>query len=298
MTSHQMALLSDLFSDMPDRTTRRGPLLMGIVNVTPDSFSDGGRLPDAPSAIDHALRLLDDGADIVDIGGESTRPPGRDYGAGSAQVDSDEEMRRVLPVIEGIRRLRPEAVISIDTMKPIVARRAVDAGAGIINDVSAGSFDPEIRNVAADYDVPYILMHGHDPHDRRPAHEYRYDDIVTDVKEFLRERISRTRDAGVRNIVADVGIGFAKGKRENLELLRRHREFLTLGVPMLVGASRKSFIGSLLGGLPPDERLFGTLGANAAAVLNGASILRAHDIRAAREFFTVFLAVAGIDRRT
>lgn len=290
-----MTLDSELFYG--DRTIPHRPLLMGIVNVTPDSFSDGGRLPDAASAIDHALRLLDDGADIVDIGGESTRPPGRDYGIGSTEVNVEEELRRVIPVIEGLRRRRPDARISIDTMKSTVARRGIEAGAGIINDVSGGRFDPAILNVAAEYDTPYVLMHGHDPHDRRPATEYHYDDVVVEVAGFLRKQIAEARAAGVRQIVADVGIGFAKGKRENLELLRRHREFLSLGVPMLVGASRKSFIGSLLGGLPPDERLFGTLGAGAAAVMNGAAILRIHDVRETREFFTVFLAASGIDQK-
>ncbi len=263
------------------------PLLMGIVNATPDSFSDGGAHRDAHDAIAHALCLLDEGADIIDIGGESTRPPGADYGAGSAAITLDEELRRVIPVIEGLHRERPDATISIDTMKPEVARQAVAAGARIINDVSAGSYDSSIWSVAGELGVPYILMHGHDPRNRVTADTVRYGDVVEEVFTFLRERIDAARSAGAGEVIADVGIGFAKGAEQNMQLLREHRRFLDLGVPLLVGASRKSFIGRMLGGLPPEERLYGTLAAHAVAAFNGASIVRVHDVRPAREFFTV-----------
>jgi dihydropteroate synthase len=269
------------------------PRIMGIVNVTPDSFSDGGLYLDAGRGARHAIQLLDEGADIIDIGGESTRPPGNDYGSGSAAISEEEELRRVLPVIERVKAERPDAVISIDTMKAGVARRAAAAGASIINDVSAGRHDESIWSVAAELNLPYILMHGHDPADRRSVDETAYDDVVAEVHEFLRERIALAARAGVRRIIADVGIGFAKGLRENVRLLREHDRFIDLGVPLLVGASRKSFIGRLLGGLPPDERLHGTLAAHAAAALGGATIIRAHDVRAAREFFTVFSALIG-----
>jgi dihydropteroate synthase len=264
---------------------------MGIINVTPDSFSDGGAHLRAEDAVAHGLRLLDEGADIIDIGGESTRPPGSDYGAGSASVPADEEMARVIPVIEGLRAARPGVVISIDTVKPAVAERAVEAGATIINDVSAGSFDAAIWEVAARHDVPYIVMHGHDPHNRTRADAVSYGNVVEEVFAFLRERIDAARRAGVRDLIADVGIGFSKGAADNITLLREHRRFLDLGVPLLVGASRKSFIGRLLGGAPPEERLIGTLAAHAVATLNGASILRVHDVREAREFFRVFEAL-------
>lgn len=266
----------------------RSPLLMGIINVTPDSFSDGGAYLDPADALDQALRLIDEGADIIDIGGESTRPPGTDYGSGAAAISEEEELARVIPVIEAVHAARPDAMISIDTMKPRVARRALEAGAAIINDVSAGSFDREIWNVAAELDVPYVLMHGHDPRNRVPADAVRYDDVVEEVFAFLSERIAGARAAGVGEIIADVGIGFSKGAADNITLLREHRRFLELGVPLLVGASRKSFIGRMLGGLPPEQRLIGTLAAHAAAMLGGASILRVHDVGAAREFFTVF----------
>jgi dihydropteroate synthase len=268
------------------------PLLMGIVNVTPDSFSDGGSYISADSAFDHAIRLLDDGADIVDIGGESTRPPGRTYGAGSAPVSSGEERRRVIPVIERLARERPDATISIDTMKADVARAAIEAGARIINDVSAGRFDRSMWEIAREHDVPYILMHGHDPNERRPLEEIVYADLLLEVHTFLAERIAEARAAGVRTIIADVGIGFAKGARENIALLREHDRFRTLGVPLLVGPSRKAFIGALLGGAVAHERVNGTIAACAVAATNGASILRIHDVRAVREFFTVYTAIA------
>ncbi len=267
------------------------PVLMGIVNVTPDSFSDGGRYLQPKLAIEHALRMLEEGADIVDIGGESTRPPGRDYGVGSRAVEAAEELRRVIPVIEGVRRARPDAVISVDTMKPEVARRAVEAGARIINDVSGGRFDEEIFHVAAESGARYVLMHGHDPSDIRPVDQIGYRDVVEEVFEFLRTRIERARAAGVREVIADVGIGFSKGVGENVALLRRHERFLELGVPLLVGASRKSFVGRLTGLTAPQMRLNGTLAAEAVAVLNGATMLRVHDVAPTREFFAVLQAL-------
>lgn len=264
------------------------PLVMGIVNVTPDSFSDGGEFLHDDAAIAHALQLLDEGADIVDVGGESTRPPGADYGEGSDAITSEEELRRVLPVVQGIIAARPQAIISIDTMKPEVAESAIRAGASIINDVSAGSYDAGILTVAARHDVPYIAMHGHDPHDRRPVHTIDYSDVVEDVAAFLEERITRAREAGVRQVIADPGIGFAKGAEDSMRLIRELSRLRTLDVPILVGASRKSFIGRALGGLEAQERLFGTLGAHAAAALNGADIVRVHDVRPAVEFFRLF----------
>ena len=270
------------------------PLLMGIVNVTPDSFSDGGMFLRPDAAIEHGVRLLDEGADIVDIGGQSTRPPGSDYGSGSQSVTTEEELQRVIPVIAGIAKLRPDATISVDTMKPQVAEAALESGAAIINDVSAGQHDPAIWEVAARANAPYILMHGHNPHHHRPAADYHSHDVVAHVAEWLAERIALARQAGVKQVVADCGIGFAKGFQENCELLRRHREFLALGVPLLVGASRKAFLGRILGGVPPTQRLFGTLAAHHVAVANGASIIRAHDVRAARDFFTVHATLSGL----
>jgi dihydropteroate synthase len=269
------------------------PLVMGIVNVTPDSFSDGGLYLDAERAARHAIALVDEGADIIDIGGESTRPPGKDYGAGSMTVSEDEEIRRVVPVIERLRDARPEVTISIDTMKRGVAHRAVEAGASIINDVSAGRYDSSIIALASELGLPYVLMHGHNPGSRVDTGSAAYADVVGEVHDFLRERIAVARRAGIRTVIADVGLGFAKGAADNERLLREHARFLDLGVPMLVGASRKAFIGRALGGLPPEERVFGTLAAHAVAAINGASIVRVHDVRAAREFFTVMARLMG-----
>lgn len=264
------------------------PLIMGIVNVTPDSFSDGGTFLQTDAAIAHGLRLLDEGADIVDIGGESTRPPGTDYGTGFQAIGEEEELDRVIPVVQGIAAARPHAVISIDTVKPHVADAAVAAGATIINDVSAGCYDSAILHVAARHGVPYIAMHGHDPRNLRPVDEIGYADVVAEVAAFLEERIARAREAGVPQVIADPGIGFAKGAADSMRLIRELPNLRSLGVPVLVGASRKSFIGRALGGLPPAERLFGTLGAHAAAALHGAAIVRVHDVRPAVEFFRLF----------
>lgn len=266
---------------------------MGIVNVTPDSFSDGGRFHAAKAAVEHALQMLEEGADIIDIGGESTRPPGKDYGSGSENVNAARECERVLPVIEQILEVRPEAVISIDTVKPEVAARAAKAGARMINDVSAGQYSPEIMDVAAEAGLPYILMHGHNPHDRKSVDEIHYDDVVDEVLEFLRTKIDESLRAGIRTVIADPGIGFAKTAAHSMTLLRELPRFSELSVPLLVGASRKSFIGRELGGASTEERLFGTLGAHAAAALHGASIVRVHDVRPAREFFRLFGPLIG-----
>ena len=276
---------------MPVPTLQRppgNPLIMGIVNVTPDSFSDGGEYFQAEAAADHAIQLLDEGADIVDIGGESTRPPGKDYGAGSALISADEECSRVLPVIRAVLTRRPQAVISIDTVKPEVADAALSAGALILNDVSGGQYDEQVWNVAATHRAPYIVMHGHDPHNRKPVQEIVSNDVVAEVFQFLEEQLRKIRQAGVQSIIADPGIGFAKGADDSIALLSQLAHFAQLNVPLLVGASRKSFIGRELGGVPPQDRLFGTLGAHAAAALNGASIVRVHDVRAAYEFFQLF----------
>jgi len=266
----------------------RPPLVMGVVNVTPDSFYDGGR--SGTAAVDHALALLEEGADILDVGGESTRPPGRDYGAGASRVSVEEESARVIPVIEEVLRVRPDAVISVDTVKADVVRRAVAAGAAIVNDVSGGS-DPAMLKIVAQTGVPYILMHGHDPDHLRPVDEIDYGNVVEEVFGDLAGRIRRARAAGISTVIADVGLGFAKRAGHSVDLLRHHNRFLVLGVPMLVGASRKSFIGRLLGGAPPEERLYGTLAAHTVAALRGAAVLRVHDVRATRQTLDVLGAL-------
>jgi dihydropteroate synthase len=255
------------------------PALMGIVNVTPDSFSDGGRYFDPQAAVEHALSLVEEGADVIDVGGESTRP-------GSEPVAEDEELRRVMPVIEGIR-LQSPVPISIDTTKSRVARRAIGAGANMINDTSAGRFDPAMLDLAAGEDVPICLMHMKgtprtmqlDPH---------YDDLIGEIGAFLREVIKRAQARGVRKVIIDPGIGFGKTAQDNVAILRRLDEFAGLGAPVLVGPSRKSFIGKMLG-LDIDKRLEATLATLAVAVEGGAQILRVHDVGPARRFLEMYM---------
>lgn len=232
--------------------------------------------------------MCEEGAHIIDVGGESTRPPGRDYGEGSDTVPVDEEIERTIPVIEGILRERPEAWVSIDTMKPEVARRAVEAGATMINDVSGGRYDRQIWNVAIDADVPYVMMHGHDPDDRRPAEEHSYEDVATDVYSWIWRQVVLARGIGLAQIVVDPGIGFSKGAVDSTLLVRELWRFLPIGLPVMVGLSRKSFIGRILGGEEVSGRLHGSIGGAIAASLNGASILRLHDVRETVEALKVF----------
>ena len=257
---------------------------MGVVNVTPDSFSDGGEFFAADAALEHCRELLEQGADILDIGGESTRP-------GAQPVAAEEELRRVLPVIEGAAAAG--ARISIDTAKVEVARRALDAGASIVNDVSAFRFEPELAGVVADARADCCLMHmlgeprtmQDDPH---------YDDVVADVKAFLEERMAFAVSAGVseERIWLDPGIGFGKTLEHNLELLRRLDEIVALGRPVVVGTSRKSFLGKLTG-KPEKERLPGTIATNVLALTRGAQIFRVHDVAEVAEALTVAAATLG-----
>ena len=246
--------------------------VMGIVNVTPDSFSDGGRFLDPAGAIDHGLRLADEGADILDVGGESTRP-------GANAVDEQDETDRVLPVVEALSK-KSALPVSIDTSKARVARAALDAGAQIVNDVSAGRFEPHIFGVAAARHAPIVLMHMlGDP--RSMQTNPRYDDVVGAIVAFLDERAEAAMADGIarERIILDPGFGFGKTLEHNLVILRRLREFRCLGFPVLAGTSRKSFVGNALGGLPVEERLESTAATVAMAVLNGASIVRVHDVR-------------------
>ena len=243
--------------------------LMGVVNVTPDSFYEGSRYPEASEAIDVALGLIEAGADIVDIGGESTRPGGQEVPVG-------EELERVLPVLEGVRA-RTEALLSIDTKKTAVAERALEAGADIINDVSAFG-DDGMAQVAARARAGVVLMHMRgtpETMQREPI----YEDVGGEVKAYLRNAVARAEAAGVsgESILVDPGIGFGKTLEHNLTLLRELGALAELGKPVLIGTSRKSFIGRLLPATSED-RIFGTAASVAAAVLNGASVVRVHDV--------------------
>lgn len=247
------------------------PRVMGIVNVTPDSFSDGGRHADTSAALAHARRLVDEGADILDIGGESTRP-------GAAPVSVEEELARVLPVIEGSLVL--DVPLSVDTLKPEVMRAAIAAGVDIVNDVQALRRPGALEAVAASPSVGVCLMHMRgDP--RTMQQQTGYDDVVAEVAEFLRERLAALTGVAIApaRIVLDPGIGFGKTVAQNLELLRRQRELLALGRPLLLGWSRKSTLGTVTG-RAVDERLPASLAAALGAVLQGARIVRVHDVAA------------------
>lgn len=254
-------------------------LLMGVVNVTPDSFSDGGKYLDPEKAAEHALRLLDDGADLIDVGGESTRPGSK------AVVSESVELERVIPVIRVLKQKRPSATISIDTYKATVARAAFEAGAEIVNDVSAFRWDPKMAKTVAELRCGAILMHM-----RGRPEEWRnlapVGDIVTLVKRELREWTDAAALAGVKRerMMIDPGFGFGKNFEENYPLLRRLEEFHQLRYPLLVGVSRKSFIGRMVAragsDAPVAEREFGTIAAETAAILKGAQIIRTHDVRA------------------
>ncbi len=259
-------------------------LVMGILNVTPDSFSDGGRFEDADAAIAHAGRMIEDGADLLDVGGESTRP-------GSEPVPVDEEIARVLPVIERLADLHPAVPISIDTRKADVTAAALDAGATVVNDVSAGA-DPELFEVVNDHDAAIVLMHMQG--DPKTMHEApSYDDVVAEVHEYLRERIEAAGFAGIdpERILIDPGIGFGKDLDHNLELIHRIDALLDLGRPVLVGPSRKRFIGTLLD-LPEDERVEGTAAAVAWMIARGAHVVRVHDVKEIVRVVRVIDAIA------
>lgn len=257
------------------------PAIMGIVNVTPDSFSDGGLFLDSRIAIEHALKLAEEGADILDIGGESTRP-------GAEPVGIEEELQRVIPVIEGIRK-KLKIPISIDTTKSHVAHAAIEAGADMINDISAGRFDPVIFQVAAKANCPICLMHMQgEPRTMQVAPHY--DDVIDEVYKFLGDAIERAVEGGVgrSNIIIDPGIGFGKSVEDNIMILKRLAEFGKLGAPILIGTSRKSFIGRLLG-CDALKRLEGSLATACTAINHGASVLRVHDVGATRRFVTLYL---------
>ncbi len=257
--------------------------LMGIVNVTPDSFSDGGRYLDHGAAVAHALELEGEGADLLDLGGESTRP-------GAEAVAEDEERRRVVPVVEALVAAGARARISVDTSKLAVARAALDAGATFVNDVSAFRHDPAIAELVAERGSDCCLMHMLGTPRTMQANP-RYDDVVDDVKAFLEERLAFAVAAGIpeERITLDPGIGFGKTTEHNLELLRRLGELTTLGRPLLVGVSRKSFLGQITG-REVGDRLAATIAANVLAYVHGASVFRVHDVGPVRDALAVAAA--------
>jgi dihydropteroate synthase len=259
------------------------PKIMGIVNVTPDSFSDGGRYLDAGAAAEQVAELFANGADIVDIGGESTRP-------GAATIAADEEMRRVLPVIERVAKTNA-GPISIDTAKAEIARRAIDSGAVIVNDISGLTFDPQMASVCARANAGVVCMHMQGT----PATmqiDPKYDDVVAEIRAYLAFRLEALEDAGIlrERIVLDPGIGFGKMAEHNLTLLQNVGRLRSLGRPVLVGHSRKRFLGKLLG-RQIDELLAGTLGVSLALAVKGVDLLRVHDVRAVCDALAAFRTV-------
>lgn len=267
-------------------TFPRPALVMGIVNVTPDSFSDGGKFLDPAHAIRHALELIEQGADVLDIGGESTRPK-------AAPVTEEEELRRVLPVIEALAG-QIKVPISIDTMKPAVARAALAAGASIVNDVAANRTDDSMWQIVAEANAGYIAMHMQGtPQTMQAAPSYA--NVVQEVAEFFSDRLKRLADVGVtaEHVALDVGIGFGKTVDHNLQLLTRLQSFTRLHRPLLLGVSRKSFIPKVSGDPDSADRLGGSLACACWAVKNGVSIIRTHDVAATRQALRLTEAITS-----
>ena len=266
---------------------KRETLVMGIVNVTPDSFSDGGKFFSPEVAISHASKLIRQGADIIDIGGESTRP-------GAEQVSESEELKRVIPVIEKIRTDNPTILISIDTTKASVAKHAVEAGADIINDVSGLSFDNNMIGIVESFNIPVVIMHMKgNPQNMQLNPEYK--DIVNEILDFFKMKIKIAIQSGINRsmIILDPGIGFGKTVEHNFELLSRLNEFNVLELPIMIGPSRKSFIGITLN-LPPEDRVEGTAAAVSAGVMNGASIVRVHDVKSMKRVVRIIEKVRNV----
>ncbi len=261
-------------------------LVMGIVNVTPDSFSDGGRFRDAAEAVHHARGLAADGADILDVGGESTRP-------GSDSVTVQEELRRVLPVIEQLAA-DGQAAVSIDTMKPEVADACLRAGARIVNDVG-GLRDRKMIDVAARHGAAVVIMHMRGTPKTMQA-DPRYGDVTGEIADYLEAQAALARQAGIRDIAIDPGIGFGKTTDHNLEILKRLGEFTRLGYPVLVGPSRKAFLGEAAGRKNDKRRIEGTIAACVVAAMNGASVLRVHDVAECKRALRVVDAIRAAGR--
>lgn len=264
----------------------RKPLVMGILNVTPDSFSDGGKYNNLNKAINHAIRMEDEGADIIDIGGESTRP-------GAKPVDIEEELKRVIPVIEGIRK-RSNIIISIDTYKSVVAAKAISAGAGLVNDISGLRFDKNMVRIVSESKVPVIVMHMlGNPQNMQS--DISYANLMKELILFFEERVSVLTANGVNkiNIILDPGIGFGKTIDHDLTIIRELNRIVDLGFPVLVGPSRKSFIGNILN-LPTEDRIDGTAAVVTAAIMNGSRIVRVHDIKEMLRIVNMTEKICGI----
>ncbi|WP_372634736.1 dihydropteroate synthase [Fodinibius sp.] len=276
-TRHKLSLRGELvdFSS---------PKIMGVLNATPDSFSDGGTFNEAEVALDRIAAMISEGADIIDIGGESTRP-------GAEPVTEQEELGRVIPIMEQAIPAHSGTLFSIDTTKTKVAEEALKRGAHLVNDVS-GLKEPRLVDLCVEYNAAYILMHTQgDP--QTMQQDPTYDEVVNDLFLFFREKIAVARERGLQNIIIDPGIGFGKTLRHNIDLLSGLEAFKTLGHPLMVGVSRKSMIGELLGGRPVDDRLTGTVVTHYHALINGADIIRVHDVKEAYDSVLVYKALTS-----
>jgi dihydropteroate synthase len=270
--------------------------IMGVLNVTPDSFSDGGLYIDPRRALRRGVEMFEEGAEIIDVGGESTRP-------GSERITEEEELRRVLPVVKALRKELPDAWISVDTYKSSVAEACLEEGADIINDVSGGTWDPKMKELIARWGCPYVINHIKGRPESWRTEPILYEDVMGEIISWIRERIGELEEAGLKdrdNLIVDPGIGFGKLPEHNAEILRRLGEMRILGRPILIGVSRKSFVGAVLESFlgkktQPKERLYGSLGATAYAVVAGAHIVRTHDVRETREFLALLDAVRTVD---
>ncbi|NND72496.1 MAG: dihydropteroate synthase [Rhodothermales bacterium] len=254
---------------------------MGILNVTPDSFSDGGSYFSVEDAVERASTMIGEGASIIDVGGASSRPAGKSYGAGAGRVSVDEEIKRIEPVISQINKSFPDIIISVDTFEPEVAQIAVASGADMVNDITGMHYSRSMAQVVADSGAAIVLMHSHGTPGQMP-HEQNHDDVLEDVREGLISSLSIAYDHDIHNICIDPGFGFGKTMDENFSLLNRLGELLGFGLPLLAGISRKTMIGAAVGTadepLPHEDRVVGSVVAAAAAVLAGASIIRTHDV--------------------
>jgi dihydropteroate synthase len=272
--------LPPCFSNWGQRT-----YIMGVLNVTPDSFSDGGKFNTVTAALIRAQAMIDAGADIIDVGGQSTKP-------GTAQVSLDEECDRTLPTIQAIRSIS-QIPISIDTTRAVVAEAAVKAGANIINDISGGTFDSEMFSTVTKLNVPIVIMHIRgNPETMQSLTDYQ--DLIGEISNFFQQQITIATSTGIDStkIIIDPGIGFAKTAAQSIEIIRRLSEFKQLNCPILVGASRKSFIGKIIGQQNPENRVCGTAAACCAAIFNGADIIRVHDVAEMRDVCLVADAIA------
>lgn len=246
--------------------------LMGILNVTPDSFSDGGKFNRLETALNHALKMIDHGADIIDVGGQSTRP-------NAPEITLEEELERVIPIISALRQ-QSDIPISIDTTRAIVAEKAILAGADMVNDISGATFDSQMLPMVAKLNIPIILMHIRgNPQTMQTLTDYQ--DLIGEINQFFQERITQATNLGIKKeyIILDPGIGFAKNYQQNLEILRNIKQIKTLGFPVLIGTSRKSFIGKILNQENPQQRIWGTAATCSYAITKGANILRVHDVK-------------------